>query len=220
MPRLLRRLNLRAMKVLVIDDHPIVRDGLAATVARHSPDAIALHAGDGATALALIAEHGDLDAVFLDLNLPDMTGLEALAEIGRVRPECPVIVISASEEPNDARQALAQGAMGYVPKSAGPQTLLSALTLVLNGDLYVPPLVLTEPPVRPVPARVHSRRNLTDRQVDVLRGLASGQANKVIALDLGLSEKTVKAHVTAIFRELDVESRTQAIAAARSLGLI
>lgn len=208
------------MKVLVVDDHPIVRNGLVATVARLDPDAAALQAGDGATALALVEANDDLDAVFLDLNLPDMHGFEALARIGRIRPECPVIVISASEEPDDARQALAKGAMGYVPKSAGPQTLLSALTLVLNGDIYVPPLVLAEPPAQPVAAHAAPRRTLTERQIDVLRRVAAGHANKIIASDLGLSEKTVKAHVTAIFRELGVVSRTQAITAARSLGLV
>jgi len=153
-----------------------------------------------------------------------MDGLRALAEFGRARPELPVIVISASEDARDAREALAKGALGYVPKSAGPHTLLSAIRLVLNGDLYVPPLIHAEPAaVRLSDSRAAvspGRPALTDRQIDVLRRLCEGQSNKGIALELGLSEKTVKAHVTAIFRALNVVNRTQAAAVGRAAGLI
>jgi two-component system, NarL family, nitrate/nitrite response regulator NarL len=211
------------MKLLVVDDHPIVRDGLAVTFRSLGPDTVVLQAGAASEAFAAVAEHPDLDAVLLDLGLPDKTGFSALAEIGRLRPECPVIVVSASEDPRDVREALAKGAMGYVPKSAAPQTLLSALRLVLSGDLYVPPLILTEEsrgPPQSAAAGGTLRGGLTDRQIEVLRRIAEGQPNKIIASDLGLSEKTVKAHVTAIFRALDVISRTQAVTAARSAGLI
>jgi two-component system, NarL family, nitrate/nitrite response regulator NarL len=212
------------MKLLVVDDHPIVREGLAAFLEQLGPDTAVLQAGDASRALALAAEHSDLDAVILDLGLPGLNGMSAIAELGRIRPELPVIVLSASEDAQHAREALAQGALGYVPKSASRQTLVSAIRLVLNGEIYVPPLVLGEVPV-PVPATPGApssvgRALLTDRQIEVFKRLSSGQSNKTIACDLELSEKTVKAHVTAIFRALNVVNRTQAAAAGRCAGLI
>ena len=212
------------MKVLIVDDHPVFREGLAALLRQSGSDTSVLQAGDAAEALAFVAQHADLDIVVLDIVLPGMSGLPAIAEFARLRPDLPVVVLSSSENPLDARKAFAQGALGYVPKSASPQTLLAAIRLVLNGDLYVPPLILDEPAA----ARLaHLRRGagpggspLTDRQIDVLRRLVDGQLNKAIAVDLGLSEKTVKAHVTGIFRALNVVSRTQAAAAAREIGLI
>jgi two-component system nitrate/nitrite response regulator NarL len=212
------------MKLLVVDDHPIVRDGLAALLGRLGPDTVVLQVGDAVRALAMAVEHADLDIVILDIAMPGMDGLHALSEFGRVRPELPVIVISASEDARDAREALAKGALGYVPKSASQHTLLSAIRLVLDGDLYVPPLILGEPPLSPAldawSAAVPAGSALTRRQIEVLKQLSQGKSNKSIALELGLSEKTVKAHVTAIFKALNVANRTQAAAAAREAGLI
>jgi two-component system, NarL family, nitrate/nitrite response regulator NarL len=212
------------MKLLVVDDHPIVRDGLAALLARLGPDIVVLQVGDAARAIAMAVEHADLDIVILDIAMPGMDGLRALSEFGRVRPELPVIVISASEDARDAREALAKGALGYVPKSASQHTLLSAIRLVLDGDLYVPPLILGETPLSPAPdprgAAAPAGPVLTRRQIDVLKQLSQGKSNKSIALELGLSEKTVKAHVTAIFKALNVINRTQAAAAGREAGLI
>jgi DNA-binding NarL/FixJ family response regulator len=212
------------MKLLVVDDHPIVREGLAAFLEQLGPDTTVLQAGDASRALALAADHADLDVVILDLGLPGLDGLSAIAEFGRARPETPVIVLSASEDAQQARAALAGGALGYVPKSASRHALLSAIRLVLNGEIYVPPLVLgySEAPIPAARARRTNsdRPRLTDRQIDVLRRLSEGQTNKRIARDLDLSEKTVKAHVTAIFRALDVANRTQAAAAGRVAGLI
>ena len=141
------------MKLLVVDDHPIVRDGLAALLGRLGPDTVVLQVGDAARALAMAmaVEHADLDIVILDIAMPGMDGLRALSEFGRVRPELPVIVISASEDARDVREALAKGALGYVPKSASQHTLVSAIRPVLDGDLYVPPLILGEVPLSPAP---------------------------------------------------------------------
>jgi two-component system, NarL family, nitrate/nitrite response regulator NarL len=212
------------MKVLIVDDHPVLREGLAALLRQSGPDTSVLQAGDVAEALAFVAQHVDLDIVVLDIVLPGMSGLPAIAEFGRLRPDLPVVVLSSSENPQDARRALAQGALGYVPKSANPQTLLAAIRLVLNGDLYVPPLILDETAAARLAHLGHGAGlgglTLTDRQIDVLRRLVEGQSNAIIALDLGLSEKTVKAHVTGIFKSLNVVSRTQAAAIAREIGII
>jgi len=211
------------MKLLVVDDHPVLREGLVALLRQLGPDAVVLEAGDAQTALRLVEEQQDLDVVILDLVMPGMNGLSALPEFGRSRPDLPVIVLSSSEEPRDARKALAQGALGYVPKSASQHTLISAIKLVLQGEIYVPPLVLNEMGARvgSTPSRVQDGgSNLTPRQIEVLRRLSEGQPNKVIAHELNLSEKTVKAHITAIFKALNVVNRTQAAAVGRKSGLI
>ena len=211
------------MKVLIIDDHPVIRAGLAALLSQTAPETIVLQADGAEQALAIVNQHSDLEIVVLDLVMPGTGGFPVIIELGRIRPDLPIIVLSSSEDPQDVRKAFAQGALGYVPKSAGQHTLLAAVRLVLNGDLYVPPLILAEPPQRSIALRSGAAPDgavLTGRQIDVLRRLGEGQSNSAIALALGLSEKTVKAHVTAIFRALSVVSRTQAATAAREAGLI
>jgi two-component system, NarL family, nitrate/nitrite response regulator NarL len=121
------------MKILIVDDHPIYRKGLIALLDQMEPDTALLQANDGIQGLALIAEHDDLDVVILDLVIPGMDGLRAIAEFGKIRPELPVIVLSSSENPADVRAALANGALGYVPKSAAEHTLLTAIRVVLIG---------------------------------------------------------------------------------------
>lgn len=212
---------IRGMKILIVDDHPIYRKGLIALLHQMEPDTALLQANEGAQALTLIAEHDDLDVVILDLMMPGMDGLRAIAQFGQLRPELPVIILSSSENPEDVRGAIAQGALGYVPKSAAEHTLLTAIRVVLNGNVYVPPFVLL--PTNSAAPKIKSgsdRPVLTDRQIEVLRKVSAGQLNKNIAVELGLSEKTVKSHITAIFRALNVMSRSQAAKAAREAGLI
>jgi DNA-binding NarL/FixJ family response regulator len=211
------------MKLLIVDDHPVLREGLAALLRQAGPETDVLLASDAGEGLLLVEGHADLDAVVLDLMMPGMDGWRAITEFGRKRPELPVIVLSSSEDPQDARKALALGALGYVPKSASRHVLLSAIRIVLDGDLYVPPLVLNAPADpddrrsgRPEP----NAARLTGRQIEILTMLSKGQPNKTIAATLDLSEKTVKAHITAIFRALNVVNRTQAAAVGREVGLI
>jgi two-component system, NarL family, nitrate/nitrite response regulator NarL len=212
------------MKLLVVDDHPVLRGGLCALLLQIENDVVVLQAGSAEEGLALAAETSDLDIVILDIAMPGMNGFQAIAEFGRLRPELPVIVLSSSESPKDAREALAQGALGYIPKSANQHTLLAAVRLVMNGDLYVPPLILDDADTARL-THFRSRESagkpvLTDRQVAVLRSVSQGRSNKEIAFKLGLSEKTVKAHITAIFKILNVINRTQAATAGRENGLI
>jgi DNA-binding NarL/FixJ family response regulator len=212
------------MRLLIIDDHPVLRQGLVALLRQLGPETTIVEAADAHEGLRLAEVHADLDIVVLDLLMPGMDGLSALSEFGRRRPDLPVIVLSSSEEPQDARRALGEGALGYVPKSASQHTLLSAIRLVLDGEIYVPPLILAELD-RTRPSTLRDCANdgspiLTSRQVEVLRRLSEGQPNKTIANELQLSEKTVKAHITAIFKVLNVVNRTQAAAVAREAGLI
>ena len=213
-----------AMNVLIVDDHPVLREGIAALLRQAGPDTIVHQEGDVAGGLRLAGERTDLDVIVLDLMMPGMGGMPAIAEFGRVRPDVPVIVLSSSEDPQDARRALAQGALGYVPKSASQHTLVAAIKLVLNGDLYVPPLILNEigDARQQRFGRVGSAGGvtLTERQIEVLKRLSQGQPNKIIAYELELSEKTVKAHITAIFKALNVVNRTQAALVGKQSGLI
>jgi two-component system nitrate/nitrite response regulator NarL len=212
------------MKLLIVDDHPVLRDGLAALLLQLGPDTTVLQARDASEGIALVESHIDLDVIILDLAMPGMKGLQALSEFGHKRPDLPVIVLSSSEDPRDVRQALASGALGYVPKSASQQVLLSAVRLVLNGDLYIPPLILDDPSSaieREISGADGSRdRLLTARQIEILILLSEGKPNKTIAAALTLSEKTVKAHISAIFKTLNVVNRTQAAIAGRKAGII
>jgi two-component system, NarL family, nitrate/nitrite response regulator NarL len=211
------------MKLLIVDDHAILREGLAAMLRQAGPNTEVLQAGDGAEGVRMAETHLDLDAVFLDLEMPGTGGMSAVPEFGRRRPELPVIVLSSSEDPQDVRRALALGALGYVPKSAAPQTLLSALALVLSGNIYVPPLMLNAVAMAAGPTGPNgsgSRASLTERQREVLRLLSDGLSNKEIGRELGLSDKTVKAHITTIFKTLNVVNRTQAASAARQADLL
>jgi two-component system nitrate/nitrite response regulator NarL len=201
--------------MLVVDDHAVLRQGLAALLMDSGAAREVLHAGDQAAGLAHLAAHPDLDAVLLDLKLPDSEGLGAITAFSNAAPTVPIIIVSASEDPLDVRRALEMGALGYVPKSASPETLLSAVRLVLSGAIYVPPLML-DAEEAPSPSRV---RMLTARQTEVLAAMTVGYSNKEIGIRYGLSEKTVKTHVSAIFRALGVTNRTQAARAAHSAGI-
>ena len=211
------------MKVLIVDDHAMVREGLAVLLRQAQTGISIFLAGECEEGLKIAEAHRDLDAVILDLMMPDMSGVAALREFAKRCPEVPVIVLSSSEDPQDVRRAIGSGALGYVPKTASPQTLIAALNFVLAGNVYVPPLLIGEG--RPnadaccTAASLEASR-LTQRQIEVLRLLCGGQTNKEIGVALSLSEKTVKAHVTAIFKALNVVNRTQAAAAARRAGLI
>jgi two-component system nitrate/nitrite response regulator NarL len=212
------------MKLLIVDDHAILREGLAAWLGHAASETIVLRAVNADEAFALADLHSDIDLVLLDLFLPGTSGFPAISEFGRRWPDLPVLVLSSSEDQRDVRKAFALGALGYVPKSASGDTLLAAIKLVLDGELYVPTLLLDNVNASATPSSPFQGRNsgtrLTERQIEVLRRLNEGESNKAVALALNLSEKTVKAHITAIFRALDVINRTQAVNVARRQGLI
>ena len=212
------------MKLLIVDDHPVVRDGLAALLRQLAPEVTVLLAEGGSQGLDLANGHPDLDLVVLDLAMPGSDGFAMLREFGRLQPQLPVVVVSSSEDPRDVRRALASGALGYIPKSAPPRTILAAMQFVLAGNIYVPTLLAQNPAsMRDEAADDSGRRsavNLTVRQTDVLRLLREGRSNKEIGRTLGLSEKTVKVHVTALLKALNVANRTQAAAMADKAGLI
>jgi two-component system nitrate/nitrite response regulator NarL len=199
------------VKLLIVDDHPLFRDGLAALLLQASAHTTVVQASSAEEALKLVDEQV-IDAVFMDLVMPGLCGEPAIREFARRHPDLPVIVLSSSENPGDVRRVLNAGASGYIPKSATAQTVVSALTLVLSGNIYVPPLLVSAA-TRAVDQAAGAERSvsqLTDRQVDVLRHLRDGLSNKEISASLGIAEKTVKVHIAAIFKTLNVVNRTQA----------
>jgi DNA-binding NarL/FixJ family response regulator len=204
------------MKILIVDDHPIVREGIAAVLRQLDAAVQVLQAPDGATGLALAAAHPDLQCVLLDLRMAGMAGMPMLEQLRQQYPDLPLLVVSSTEEPAAVRRALAAGARGYLPKSAGRQTMLAALRLVLAGEVYVPPFALALTPTSP---RAAVESALTPRQLEVLRKVCDGLPNREIGLQLDMHEKTVKAHVTAVFKALGVVNREQAVQAARDAGL-
>lgn len=211
------------MKLLIVDDHAILREGLVALLRQFEQGAEVMQASDTAEGLRLAEAHPDLDVVFLDLNIPDQGGMDLIPIFAKRFPQLPVIVLSSSEDPNDVRLALKSGAVGYVPKSASPKNILSALRLVLAGEIYVPPLMVDiAPVVNGGSSRAVSEagERLTERQTEVLQQICRGLSNKEISRTLELSEKTTKSHITAIFKVLGVVNRTQAAAAARRAGIV
>ena len=210
------------MRFLIVDDHPVLREGLSALLRQVFAGVTILQAGNADEAFALVAAQDDFDAMLLDLNMPGVAGLSAIPEFGRRRPDLPIIVLSSSEDPRHVRAALDQGALGYVPKSASQHSLAAAIRLVLDGDVYVPPFMLKEvaEPVGAPAGASTSVSRLTLRQSEILALVIGGKSNKVIAQKLDLSEKTVKVHITAIFKALNVVNRTQAAAVGRDAGLV
>jgi len=207
------------VKILVADDHALFRDGLRYVLARLGDEVEVLEAKDCTEALALVGSRPDLDLLLLDLAMPGMDGLAGLRVLRARRPSMPVVILSASEEPADVRQALDRGAMGFIPKSSTSSVMLGALRLVLSGGVYLPPAFLDRFQTGRTPTAVPSIEalGLTPRQHDVLRLLGKGQSNKEIARVLGLAEGTVKLHISAILRALGVGSRTRAVIAAARL---
>jgi len=215
------------LKLLVVDDHPLVREAVQAVVARLDPGASVLAVGDSERGFAIADAEPDLDLVLLDLNVPGVAGIAGLKAWRRRYPELPVVVLSSADDRPTVLAAIAAGAAGFIPKSSPNEVLLSALRLVLAGGKYLPSEALAPAAesgaraTRAATAQALSLETLglTDRQAQVLKLLAEGKSNKLICRELDLAERTVKAHISAVFRALGVTTRTQAAVAAAKLGL-
>jgi len=215
------------LKILVVDDHPLVREAMAHLVAQLGDSVEVLQAQDCTSGLAAARAHPDLDLVLLDLNLPGLRGIPALVRFRLEHPTAPVVVVSMFCDRDTVTEVIGHGAMGFIPKSSGRETIVNALRLVLAGSVYVPPeaALPQEPADGPLPAGLRSHAGtaagigLTPRQGQVLALVMKGRANKEICRELGLAERTVKAHLTAVLNTLKATSRTQAVIAANRLGL-
>jgi len=198
--------------ILVADDHPLFREALKGAVSKLLP-AARLVESDSADALFASAEaHPEADLLLLDLNMPGAHGFSALVHLRAVQPQLPIVVVSAREEASVVRRALDHGASGFIPKSSDPATIRAAISTVLDGGHWSPPQADHAEGLAPEEADIAARiRELTPQQFRVLGMLGTGLLNKQIAHALGVSEATVKAHMTAVLRKLGANNRTQAV---------
>jgi DNA-binding NarL/FixJ family response regulator len=214
------------MKILVVDDHPLILEALHHVLKQLGTAVDVLDASTPAVGRKLAAEHPDLDLLVLDLTLPGVNGFELLEEFRQHYPAVPVVVLSASERPDDVMRALDMGAMGYIPKTSSKDVMLQALRLVFSGGIYVPPAAIAQAATAPAAqtpqatgALAVQDLGLTERQMEVFALILQGLPNKLICRQLNLAEGTVKIHVAAILRALNVHNRTQAVIEASRLGL-
>ena len=214
------------MRVLVVDDHPLICEALRQVLKALDRDIELFEASNGEQALSEAGRSGDLDLILLDLALPDADGFEVLRELRERHPSFPVVVLSATESAEIVMRALDAGAMGFIPKTSSNELLLGALRLVLSGGVYLPAEVLRQgssPALASRGARSaetsYRDLGLTERQAQVLALVVQGKPNKIICRELNLAEGTVKIHVTAILKALGVSNRTQAVIAVGKLGL-
>ena len=207
------------LRILLADDHALFRAGMCHVLVQLAPDLEIVEAGDCAQTLHAVESHDDIVLVLLDLRMPGWDGFVALETLSRQRSALPIVVLSGSESRADMRRALDQGALGFIPKSATAAVMLSALRLVLAGGVYVPPELLQSGASDAPPPTAKTSLSLTPRQIEVLNCVTEGKPNKIIAAELGLTEATVKAHMTAVFKTLNVTNRVQAARAATRSGM-
>jgi DNA-binding NarL/FixJ family response regulator len=224
------------MKILLVDDHALLREALRGALTELESEAAIFEASDGRETMQFVEQHPDVDLILLDLSLPDRDGFAVLADLRKAHPAISVVVISAHQDRDNVVRALDLGAVGFIPKSATRKVILGALQLVFSGGIYIPPQALSRsepPPAAPQPAAPSGTRlgqperpaaspadlGLTERQLDVLALMMRGKSNKAICRVLNLAEPTVKNHVRAILKALKVTNRTEAVIAVGELRL-
>lgn len=211
------------MKILILDDHTLFREGMKLLLSGLHEDLVIHESENMQVALASI-EANSYDLVLLDLNLADTSGLDTLQTVQRKLAGTPIIVLSAEQDPPIIYQAIEEGAMGFITKCATHQELLAAIKLILAGGIFLPREVTALPTVSGTKAKVGATEQeilsaLSDRQREVLKYLLQGKPNKTISANLHISENTVKAHLSAIFRALGARNRTEAVYFAARAGV-
>ena len=202
-------------RLIIADDHPLFRGALREAVSGLLANADFAEAGSFDEAVAAIDGGGDIDLVLLDLTMPGVRGFSGLMYLRAQYPSVPVVVVSANDDPAVIRRCIDLGASGFIPKTLAIESIRGAIARVLEGGVWTPPDVDLERAGDEEITRLMARMaTLTPQQVRVLMMLSEGLLNKQIAYALGVSEATVKAHVSAILQKLGVESRTQAVIAA------
>lgn len=205
--------------VLIVDDHALIRDGLRAILSSAFPSCTIAEAGSFAEALAQLETLSDPDLVLLDLNIPDAMRFSALEQLRADFPSLPVVMVSGSYDRLTVRDALAAGAAGFLPKTLDRATILDAIGQVLEGEIYIPDELQSDPVAAEEGENIRKLiASLTPQQRVVLGHVVAGRLNKQIAHELDISMTTVKAHVSAILCKLNVFSRTQAVILANRIG--
>jgi DNA-binding NarL/FixJ family response regulator len=204
---------------VIADDHPLFRDALRQAVMSVIPTAKIDEAGSFEELTALLEQDAEVDLVLLDLTMPGISGFSGLIYLRAQYPAIPVVIVSASDDVGTIRRSVDFGASGFIPKRFGVDTLRDAIPKIMDGDVWIPPDVDLSSAADPEMTRLRDRLvTLTPQQVRVLMMLSQGLLNKQIAYELGVSEATIKAHVSAILQKLGVESRTQAVIAAAKIA--
>ncbi|MGI9355175.1 MAG: response regulator [Rhizobiaceae bacterium] len=209
--------------LVIVDDHPLfrgaMRQALSSGESSLSGGAEILEAGDFSALQTLLNEHPEIDLVLLDLAMPGVSGFSGLLNLRAEHAATPVVIVSATEDPVTVRRALDLGASGFVPKSAGIETIREAIGAVLRGDIWKPEDIDLSAEAEPEIAKLIAKlETLTPQQTRVLSMISQGLLNKQIAWELSVSEATVKAHVSAVLHKLGVGSRTQAVILLSKLG--
>ena len=204
------------MKVLIIDDHALFREGLRYLLRSMTDELEYLESENLSRLSDLAREHPHLDLILLDLNISGADGLTSLADIQQFWQNTPVVVVTASERQSDIDRALAAGAASFIPKTVSSDVMISALTQVAKGETYVPDSARIETSGPPS----YKRATMTDRQMDILRLLAVGKTNRQIGSQLDIAENTVRVNLSAIFKNLGVKTRTEAVFLAVRNGMV
>ncbi|MBY0611601.1 MAG: response regulator transcription factor [Beijerinckiaceae bacterium] len=207
-----------AIRVLIADDHPLIRGALNIAISGISTAAETLEAGTLEDAVALLEKDPSFNLLLLDLNMPGMKGFSGLTYVRAQYPGIPVMIVSGTTDRTTMRRCIDFGASGFLPKTLALEATRNAIQIVLDGGTWTPPDVdLSAPPDQEIANLVARLNSLTPQQMRVLMMLSEGMLNKQIAFELNVSEATVKAHVSAILTKLGVESRTQAVIAAAKI---
>jgi DNA-binding NarL/FixJ family response regulator len=212
------------MNILVVDDHPLVREALRAVSFDLGSNSSLYEAGDSRQARQLIRKHKDVRLVLLDLRLPDGDGFGLLAELRELHPDIAIVILSGADDPISIVKAFALGAVGFLRKSDQREVMMGALRLVASEGQYLAPQTIergisgAETQLARQSRSLPPGIELTDRQLEVLSLIMKGKSNKAICRVLNLAEPTVKNHVTAILRALKVTNRTEAAISARDFG--
>lgn len=210
------------MKVLIADEQSLFRDGLTLRLKEINQNIDILQSSSLTEMLQILSAEPNTDILILDIDLAGFSAEETIKNIQNISPSAKIIAISSSEDAHNIKNILSLGAKGYIPKRSDSNILSGALKLILDGGTYIPPVMLktdsisksTSPTLPPL------KKNLTNRQSQVLDLIAQGKSNKQIAYDMGVSEATVKLHINALLRSLKVNNRTQAVITAQKMGLI
>jgi DNA-binding NarL/FixJ family response regulator len=206
-------------RLVIADDHPLFRNALRQAVASVLSSAVVDEAGSFEDLTALLEKDAEVDLILLDLTMPGISGFSGLIYLRAQYPAIPVVIVSASDDGATIRRSLDFGASGFIPKRFGVDTLRDAIVKVMEGEIWVPADTDLSATADPDMTKLRDRLvTLTPQQVRVLMMLSQGLLNKQIAYELGVSEATIKAHVSAILQKLGVESRTQAVIAAAKIA--
>lgn len=211
------------MKVLIVDDHALIREALHSVLKQLNREAVIVEASNSQQAMRIVEEHPDISFILLDINLPDRDGFSVLRELRERYATIAIVILSSSDDQDTVKRAFKLGALGFIPKTTEREVILNAIKLVFSGGVYIPSQMLEEtrsprPIAEPAGRDSFKGIGLTDRQIEVLALLMKGRSNKVIAKTLNMAVPTVKNHITAVLKALGVASRAEAIIKVGKMG--